>query len=281
MLKHVSMSDIEKLSRKSALTLYGLDERLSDVDMPSKSNVDLNKAPEVSTGGNPNDKNHINTPACSSNGSIQLDKPLEKALKILRVQASQPLPFLFRSELARIAGIKGMATLLKAEKAALQSGYIIRHEIARARTKIVLWEITDLGYQALNIVKPVWRSKGEYRHKFCAYRIADAKKRKGHRAQIEYRQSNGKLIDVAIFNGENPHYIEICASYPLEKELINLEKNLIGDAMPSEITFAVTERRMKVPLIRLIEEYLAANPVSCPVKVVLAGDLIASVEEER
>jgi len=273
------MSDIEKLSRESARILYRQNERSSDVDAPNESNSDLMGAPTGSTIENPNDKTSINSPTCSGNNTAPLNRSLENAMKIIRVQSNQCLPFLFRLELAQIAGVKGTATLLKAEKAALQSGYIIRHEIARAKTKVVLWEITGLGYKELSIVKPVWKSKGEYKHKFCAYRIADAHERKGHRALIEYRQSNGKLIDVAIFDGANTLYIEICASYPLEKELINLEKNLIGDPMPSEITFAVTERRMKAPLTRLIEAYLGANPVPCPVKVVLAGDLISAVEE--
>jgi hypothetical protein len=278
MTKYVTIAEIEKLSRESARILYG-DIRATSED----SSVSVSDEPIEDVSGNrslsPKSNETIDVSEVSASVTpVQSYRRLENALRILRIQSSERIPFLLRSEVVTLAGVKGAATVLNAEKAALRSKYIVRHEIARARTKVVLWEITQIGYAALNVSKPKWKSKGDYRHKFLAYRIADAYKQKGYSAKIEYRNVDGKLIDVVVQSNDSSLYIEICASYPLEKELINLQKNLACGPLPSEIIFAVTERKMKASLSHILDEYIRLNPAHCVVRIVLAGDLIAPME---
>ena len=44
-------------------------------------------------------------------------------------------------------------------------------EIAKAKTRVILWEITDRGYTLMNRARPKWKSKGDYKHKFCSSRL--------------------------------------------------------------------------------------------------------------
>ncbi len=202
----------------------------------------------------------------------------ENALRIIRAQHNNEIQFLFRKEAARLAGIRGTATLLRAENVGLRAGIINRHVLPRGRVNISLWEITDKGYELIGCKRPQWKSKGDYLHKFCAHRICDSESKRGCNVTIEYCLVNGKLVDVRSVSSERDKYIEICASYPLEKELINLQKDFETEAIPDELIFAVTERQMKSPLAELFEQYANVIQVSCSVSVVLAGDLIDFLE---
>ncbi len=275
-MKHVTMKEIEQLSRKSASTLYGVSSGASPAvgareSVLGGSQVNMNHSQSCT-------QESMDSVTSAMTGIAVLSRPQENALKILRAQSARRVPFLLRSEVARLAGIKGSASLLNAERAALESGLINKHEIPRGKTRVVFWEITNRGYAAMKTRKPQMQSKGHYVHKLCAYRIADSFKKNGHCVKIEYRISTGKLVDIAIHSAEAVQYVEICSSYPLEKELINLERDLTGDESPEELIFAVTQRRMKDALSKLIEEYLSFMSTACAVSVVLAGDLIVPLE---
>lgn len=277
-MKNVTPKDIERLSRESARTLYG-DDYISPIPSIVGAEKSTRESDQIgATQGELSGQESLSSVTSAMMEATVLSRPLENASKIMRAQSAQRFPFLLRSEAARLAGIKGSASLLNAEKAALESGYIIKHEIPRGKTRVVFWEITNRGYAALGKKKPPMKSKGHYVHKLCAYRIADSFKKKGDRVNIEHRISTGKLVDIAIHGYEGVKYVEVCSSHPLEKELINLERDLAGDEAPIELIFAVTQRPMKDALLRLIERYLRFISTSCPVSVVLAGDLIVPLE---
>jgi len=279
-MKHVTQKEIERLSQESARILYGESGNEDVAHRDDTQDAVLNAQVDVTNQGQSSLQNNASSGNAAIVTTTSLSRPQENALRVMRAQSAQRYPFLLRSEAAHIAGIKGLASLLNGEKAALENDYIVKHELPRAKTKVVFWEITKHGYEVLRATKYRTKSKGRYVHKFCAYRITDVFKRKGLQADIEYRLPNGKLVDVVVHESKRVKYIEICSSYPLEKELINLERDLTGDAQPDELVFAVTQRRMKDELLTLIDRYRDSTPVACSVKVVLAGDLIARLEVE-
>ncbi|MCK4821605.1 hypothetical protein KA005_37915, partial [bacterium] len=172
-------------------------------------------------------------------------------------------------------------TLLAAEKEAERTNIIKRHEIARAKTRIILWEITDGGYTLMNCERPKWKSKGEYKHKFCVHRIAHTFNQRGYSTTIEYRRPNGKLVDLRLSKPSETIYVEVCASFPVEKELINVEKNLDGPPTPTAMYLSITDRKMKRPLTEALQDFTRGFSLPCPVDVILAGDLIAPLEGLR
>jgi hypothetical protein len=270
MKRIVTIGDIERLSKESARTLYGS----AAVDQPD--------APErcESVGQTGSQTNSVSTEAtaASADERDRTNLQLETALRIITAQNASDIPFLFRSEAAAIAGVKGAATLQAAEKEALRSNIINRHEIAKAKTKIILWEITERGYELMKVARPKWKSKGEYRHKFCVHRIAHTFSQRGYDPAIEYRRQNGKLVDLRLSRDGETLCVEVCASFPVEKELINVEKNLDGSPTPTAMYLAVTDRRMKGPLKDALQEYARGFSLTCPVDVILAGDLIGPLE---
>ncbi len=202
--------------------------------------------------------------------NVKMNKRLENACKLIRAQIHHKHPFLFRQESSQLASIKGGATLTQAESEAVKQGIIKKHSLSKAKTDIGLWEITEIGYQLLNETPKHWKSKGGYLHKFCAYRIAENFEDLGYKASIEYQHSNGKLIDICLKKENEIIFVEICASYPLEKELVNLKKNLDGTNQPDKLIFSVTKRKMKKELEELIA---SVGQLPCQVEVVLAGNL--------
>lgn len=273
MKRNVTMRDIERLSRQSARILYGYDadKRSNHPDQcDSKPLTDRQMAGVITA--------TASSPAIDRNMTGSM---LVNPLRIIRAQSTHHIPFLLRSEAATLAGVKGAATLIQAEKVALAAHIIERHEIARAKTKVVLWEITNKGYEYLELAQPKWASKGGYKHKFCAHRIARAFSDRGYRTIIEYRRPNGKLVDLSLTKDNETTYVEICASYPVEKEIVNVEKNLDGAPVPTEMICAVTDRKMRRPLEEALGEFTRESSVVCPISVVLAGDLIAPLESIR
>lgn len=282
MTRRVTIEDIRELSRRSRLALYGdtigpesptfPDQAMDNDPMPSTITPELQSSQSLVAG---NKKPlEVSVGRCPS-------KPLRNALLIMRTQAEHDPPFLFRHEAAFLAGVQGGASLLQAEKQAIHQNVCIKHELPRARTQVCFWEITDLGYDLLELSPPQWRSKGDYKHKFCAHRTLQTYERYGHSGDIEHRRPNGKLVDVMICTGEHVIYVEVCASWPIEKELTNIEKDLDGDPLPSEIILAVSERKMKNTLQRAISEMEAHKRLLRPVRVALAGDLIEFLEIEK
>ncbi len=270
MSKIITMQDIERLSGKSARLLYGS----NSVDQPDNlAQSESTKASDTQT----KDMNPTNLSPLYT-GTEEINHQLKNALKIITAQCDCDIPFLFRSEAASMAGIKGAATLLAAEKEALKAKIIQVHDIAVAKTKRRFWEILEQGYLLIKQEKPQWKSKGEYKHKLCAYRIAQTYQQHGYKTTIEYRRPNGKLVDLLLAKGEETIYIEICASFPVEKEVINIEKNLSCEPLPTKMYLAVTDRKMKSPLNKAVQEFKKSFPFPCPVDVVLAGDLIGPLE---
>ncbi len=266
---HLSPQELEALSKESR---KGFIDESSPVTRQSAMN----------THGSPNAEllsSCVSHKTLEESSAPRLNSvAMDNALRIITAQADFRMPFLFRHEAASLAGIRGAATLLKAEKEALNAGLILRHELPRGRANICLWEIRDFGYESINRQQPKWKSKGAYLHKLAAHRIAASERLQGCKATIEYYTSNGKLIDVCSQRGNVVKYIEVCSSYPLEKELSNLRKDTAEDSDVAEIVFAVTERKMKRPLLDAIETFTKTNPAICPIRVVLAGDLIDTLE---
>lgn len=199
---------------------------------------------------------------------------LRNGLKILRAQSLSDQSFLFRREAAALAGVKGVGTVLKAERALIEGGLIKRYTLPLHRTDKCLWEILPPGYNSLQMTQPNWESKGEYLHKFCAHRIAATYKKSGYVTDIEHKRSDGKLVDLKVKSLDHDLFIEICASKPLEKEISNIELDLRTPPFPDELLIAITDRAMRKPLERLIEKRLSNYRLPSQVRVVLAGDLI-------
>lgn len=269
----ITMRNIERLSKESAMTLYG-ENAVDQPDNFSQSEPGRHSDPEATD----------ISPGNISSTAIERDRTnlqLETSLKLITVQSACDMPFLFRSETATKAGVKGAATLLAAEKEAQKANIIERHEIAKAKTRVIFWEITERGYELMKIDRPKWKSKGEYKHKFCVHRIAHTFDQRGYSSTIEHRRPNGKLVDLCLSKDGEIIYVEVCASFPVEKELINVEKNFDGPPTPTAMYLAVTDRKMKGPLTDALQDFTRGFSLPCPVNVVLAGDLIGPLEEPR
>lgn len=258
---NITVQEIEVLSKESHATLYGeeLKEECDNHTIDEYSD-------EISKESTPQLVNNLAAPH-----HLNVNKRLENALKIMRAQIEHKHIFLFRQEACFLAGIKGGATLANAENEALNKNLIKKHSISKAKTEICFCEIIELGYTLLNSSPRKWKSKGGYVHKFCSYRIADTYKELGYEVIIEYQHINGKLIDLCSKKYDELIFIEICASYPLVKEISNLKKDLGGDCLPDKLIFAVTKRSMKKKLTLLIS---SQKELPCPVEIVLAGDMI-------
>lgn len=277
MSKRLTMEEIRELSKASQKTLYG--EHTVDTchSVSSNHQIETNRTMVMETDAS-NTKTLTETSAeTTSNNSVKSIR-LQNALKIMRTQAEHSVQFLFRNEAVKISGIKGGATLLQAEKEALDDSLIRKHHLARAKTNICLWENTDRGYEYLNLARPQWPSKGDYLHKFCVHRIADTYKRLGFQFEIEHRRPNGKLVDLRLSIGESVLYVEVCASWPVEKEITNIEKNLDGEPLPGEMIMAVTDRKMKKALEKAVSPPEEEWNYPCKVSIALAGDLIELLE---
>lgn len=210
-----------------------------------------------------------------------ISQPLRNALRIMAAQVEYNPPFLFRSEASTLAGITGGASVLQSEKKAMDQGLILKHSLPRAKTGACYWEITDKGYAVINRPAPTWRSKGGFRHKFSVHRIATTYEHHDYQTKIEYQLPNGKLIDLRTEKENNVNFIEVCASWPVQKEMTNVKLDLEGDPLPDELILVVTDRKMKRSLIDLLNEVLQRERISCPVRVELAGDLIEFLDVKK
>ena len=160
-------------------------------------------------------------------------------------------------------------------------GLILKHSLPRAKTGVCYWEITDKGYAVINRPVPTWSSKGGFRHKFSVHRIATTYKHHDYQTKIEYQHPNGKLIDLRTEKENNVNYVEVCASWPVQKEMSNVKFDLERSPLPDELILAVTDRKMKLPLISLLNEVVERERISCPVRVELAGDLIEFLDVKK
>lgn len=263
MSKKVSMEEIRQLSKRSHKLLYG-----SDTDDSNNDNLSLVETIRPNKEFTQHGHNYelsINRP---------LNKRFDNCLKIIRSQLAYKHPFLFRNESALMSNIKGGTVLLNAEKDALKYNLIKKHQLARNKTSICLWEILDKRYEQIGVKKQRFKSKGGYLHRFCAQRIKETYSNRGYKVNIEYQHTNGKLIDLMLQTDSETIFVEICASRPLSKELINLEKDLATAPFPTKLIFAVTEHKMKNDLDKLLTQKKSI----CPVVVKLAGDMIDLLE---
>jgi len=270
MTAYKTIDDIRKLSQQSRFALFG-EAATSNADVTAA--VKASDSLSVSASG----KTYVEE-TLMADQPLRMSQPMRNAMGMIRCQSEYHIPFLFRREASELSKVKGGESLLQAEKEALSTGIITKHLLPRAKTDICLWEITDTGYESLKKARPQWKSKGEYKHKFCAHRIADMYEQQGFRAKIEYQCSNGKLVDLCLKKNETIIFIEICASWPVLKELVNIEKDLQSHLLPNEIILAVTERKMKEALQKAISELNAGAGLMRPVKIALAGDLIEFLE---
>ena len=282
MNKHITIEEIRELSRRSRMLLYGAESTSPAATYSS----DAGGGPIVASGPQAVGDVLLSEAAKPESTSrpervVKITKPLKNALRIMQAQSENNMPFLFRHEAALLAQIKGGASLIEAEKAAIRNNLIVKYALARGKTNICFWEITDQGYTWLGQARPIWSSKGKYLHKFCVHRIAYAYKMRGYDSKIEYRRPNGKLVDLRLSQADHVQYIEVCASMPVEKELANIQKDLQAGPLPDEIILAVTERKMIGPLEHAIHEVTFGDRLSKPVRLILAGDLIDSLEVPR
>ena len=277
MTKHLTAREIRELSQKSRQTLFGDNTAAQrrEISTGRNSSVVLENESErpLEFREKPQPE-----PMSEFDGFSKVNKQIQNALRIMQRQSEHKPPFLFRHEAAYLARVTGGASILEAEDEAIRHELIVKHLLPRAKTNVCLWEITDKGYERLEQKRPQWPSKGGYKHKFVVHRIKHTYTRRGYRGEIEYqRPNNGKLVDLQLSKDDSIFYIEVCASSIL-KEFTNIEKNLEGDPLPTEIIIAVTERKMKEPLKRAIREMDNATKLSRPVYVVLAGDMIEFME---
>jgi len=265
-----NIEEIKRLSQLSRLKLYG-----DTLKKRPLANSDRFQAVETKSNANDNCAGNVKTELeYISNDQTGTSRRLQNAVQIIKAQSEYKIPFLFRSEVIQLCNIKGGASVVQAENAALDNSIIIKHSLPRGKTNICFWEITDQGYKLLGKIRPVWKSKGKYIHKFCVHRIADQYQKQGYKTNIEACRSNGKLVDLKISKGQYVLYVEVCASWPIEKELSNIEKNLEGEFLPDEIILAVTERKMKKVLEDILYKQKVGKKFSKPVRTVLAGDMI-------
>lgn len=279
MSKYVTIEEIRKLSRRSRLVLYG-DKSTPAVTASSdddQSNTIAALVPRTEDQIIRSERAKLE-PISEFDHSIKTTKPLKNALRIIKVQSEHVIPFLFRHEASLLGQVKGGASVIKAEKEAMRNNLIIKHVLPRAKTNACFWEIANQGYKWLNRMRPMWSSKGKYKHKFCVHRIEHTYQKHGYHSKIEDCRPNGKLVDLRLSKDDYVLYVEVCASWPIEKELTNILKDLDGDPLPSDIILAITERKMIKPLEQAVNEMNAGTELSRPVKVVLAGDMIDFLE---
>jgi len=277
MSKCATIEEIRKLSRRSRLILYG------DKSTPAATaSFDDAQNDTIATIKPRTEDQIIHSDKAKlepiSDRSIKTTKPLKNALRIIRAQSEHGIPFLFRHEASLLGQVKGGASVIEAEKEAMRHNLIVKHILPRAKTNACFWEITNQGYDWLKRMRPMWGSKGKYKHKFCVHRIEHTYQKRSYHSKIEERRPNGKLVDLCLSKDDYVLYVEVCASWPIEKELTNILKDLEGDPLPSEIILAVAERKMIKPLEQAISEVNAGAELSRPVKVVLAGDMIDFLE---
>ena len=165
MSKNILIEDIERISKQSHKSLYG------------KTSINLDE-----------DNHKIPTDKCNNQSietlkqnSIKDNIRINNAIKIMKAQLNYDNIFLFRQEASILAGIIGGATITNAENEAVRLGLIRKHYLPRARTKICLWEITEYGYEIINHNPKKWKSKGDYKHKFCSYRIGESYAKQGYK----------------------------------------------------------------------------------------------------
>lgn len=278
-MKFLSLEEIREVSKRSATRVFGIQGSV----YPYTSQSDLQE--------NTSDQSTVCEPRRAEPGmdivsdpgetrlfSATLPRSAENLLCIIQAMITSPMRYLYRDEAARLAGVTGGATILNAERWGLESDVIRKHELPKAKTQKCLWEVLPKGLELCKLPVPEAASKGSYVHGFCANRLAWQSSQRGFKAVIEYRRRNEKSVDLWVDESGRVVFIEICASFPVSKELDNLKADYSGEDPPDEIVFAVTNRKMRDPLRRLVHEFLSEHPSCCPVRVELAGDLIESLE---
>ncbi len=269
---------LRALSKKNRLKYFG-----ESVDRYPRH---VNVTPSGYTLENVSENDRADSAECSTEsrfvaepGNSGSSKAEQNLHRILRTQARHKIPFLFRAEAANMAGVTGGTTVQQAERLGLERGIIRKHNLPFAKTQKCLWEITDAGYGFLDLPKPTWPSKGGYIHTAAVHRIAHTFENHGFDTKIEYRRSNGKLVDLRATRSGETIYVEVCASLPVvPKEISNIEKDTEDDPIPDKIIVAVTERRMRQPLEKAIEELKAVRAPLPEISIELAGDLIDPLE---
>lgn len=278
-MKFLSLEEIRKVSKRSATRLFGIEG--SVYPMTSKSDSQENTSGQSAVCEPRQTVPGIDL--VSDLGEMQLfgatlPRSAENLSSTIRAMITSQIRYLYRDEAVKRAGITGGATIMQAERWGLENEVIKKHYLPKSKTQKCLWEVLLRGYELIEEPVPEAVSKGAYVHKFCANRIAWQSSQRGIDAVIEYRRSNGKSVDLRVNELGRVVFIEICASFPVSKELENLKADYSGEDPPDEIIFAVTNRKMRDPLKHLVHGFQMERPSCCPVRVELAGDLIDNLE---
>lgn len=275
MTKYYPIEKIRRISKESRRVLFG------DIDLSESIKVAGHRVPYSTTKINRSDTTRDKPSQDIIHTHKKPSKAFDNALKMIKAQTSHDIPFLFRNEAAQLSGLSGGGLIALAEKKALDKGLIRKHFIPRAKTNICFLEVTELGYELLGIPKPAWQSKGAYPHKFCAHRIKLYFENRGYMVVIEARLKNNKLLDLKATKPGSLIYVEICASFPIEKEISNIRKDLEIPPFPDEFIIAVTDRKMKIPLYKAIRETGVGKDSSVPIRVEYAGNLIEFLDIKK
>jgi hypothetical protein len=196
-------------------------------------------------------------------------------LPILSIWLNLPNVFLTQGEIFEKAGISSGSTQAKIKKELLRNNLIIDHKVQCGKTYSSIWEPTEKAYEVIGKQKPKYKSKGGYLHQFLAHRIKNWGQENGLLADIEFRLSNNKAVDLVFRKGKEVFFVEVAVSPPLEKEINNLIKDLKTDLQPNKVVVAAIDNKTKRGLEELIESSRRLEDRHGIVKVVLAGDFLA------
>lgn len=196
------------------------------------------------------------------------------ALSVLRIVLSHPTQFPIQTEISQLCGITSGSKLAKIKKHLKDQNLIIEHKLQIGKTYSSIWEPTDKAYNQLQIPKPQYHSKGGYLHQFLSNRIAKRAEQEGFKSDIEYSLPNNKAVDVVLRKPNQIIFIEIAISRPLEKEVINIIKDMETDLIPDRIIVAVQNYKMRAKLEKILSENSQLRIFQEIIIVKLAGNLI-------
>ncbi|MEZ5359680.1 MAG: DUF87 domain-containing protein [Candidatus Zixiibacteriota bacterium] len=193
---------------------------------------------------------------------------------ILSIWLNLPTPFLTQGEIFKKAGIVSGSKQATTKRKAIREKLIIEHRLQVKKTYSIIWEPTEKAYHTIGKQKPTLKSKGGYLHKFIAYRVLQWAKNNYYIAKTEFMLSNGKSVDLVLTKGSEVIFVEIAVSSPLEKEMINIEKDFSTEYLPTTFTLLAVNGKAKRRLEELIAKHKLNDEITKGLKVRLAGEYL-------
>lgn len=203
-------------------------------------------------------------------------KIAQAVLAFLRIWLSLPLPFFTQGKLFEKAGITGGSKQAQIKRFALSHGLIKEYKLQIGGTYSCILEPLDKAYELVGIEKPQFPSKGGYLHQFIAHHVAAWANAHGYRTDIEYLLPNYKAVDVALRKDKDLILVEIVISPPLEKELVNIEKDFASGLDFSRLLMVVKDSKTRNQLQLLINSAKELASFRNKIAVVLAGNFLTN-----